>query len=209
MDPDPIELTRQTYNRIAAQFANVNAVMPEQVAEMATRLIAQIQPDERILDLGCGPGRDLAWFVAHGTRVTGADLSAGMLVESWRIVNVGLCQMDFRRLGFANGSFSGVWCNAALLHLPKREVPAALAEIRRILSPGGCFFASVQQGYGESIEINPLNGAQRFFARYQAPEMIELLENAGFSVLNQEIQQDNTRPECGWIWHETVRKESN
>lgn len=209
MDPDPIELTRQAYNRIAVQFAAVNAGMPEQVAKMASRLIAQIRPGRRILDLGCGPGRDLAWFAAHGAQITGADLSAGMLDEARRAVIAGLCQMDMRRLGFANRSFSGVWCNAALLHLPKREVPAALAEIRRILSPNGCFFASVQQGYGESIETHPLNGAQRFFARYQALEMIDLLENAGFSVLNQEIQQDNTRPECSWIWQETVRKESN
>lgn len=208
MAPDPITLTRQTYDRIAEQFAAVNSVIPEQVARMAGQLITQIRPGERILDLGCGHGRDLAWFAARGARITGADLSAGMLAEARQAVNAGLCQMDIRRLGFADGSFLAVWCNAALLHLPKQELPAALAEIWRVLAPGGRFYMSVQQGYGEGVETHSPGGARRFFARYQADETMGFLERVGFSVLNQEVQQDNARPGCSWIWHETVRKES-
>lgn len=204
MDQDPIQVNRRTYDQIAGQFAAKIPVMDERLIAKASRLIEGIRPNERILDLGCGPGRDLSWFQEKGIQAVGADLSFGMLSEARRTARSGLCQMEMRRLGFASQSFADVWCNAALIHLPKDNVPKALAEIFRVLVPGGRFFVSMQKGQGEGWENTPDGRIIRFFARYNAQEMLGILRTAGFKT----IEQDEYEFGRTWLWFETVRMKS-
>jgi ubiquinone/menaquinone biosynthesis C-methylase UbiE len=136
------------------------------------------------LDLGCGTGRDLAWLTSQQLRVCGADFSVGMLAEARKIVTCPLAQMDMRALGFADNTFDGLWCNAALLHLPKLEAPRALQEMRRVLRKDGWLGVAVQQGASEGLELNPYTQAgERFFARYSMTEMTQLLSINGFIVM--------------------------
>ena len=205
MKIDPIRLNRQTYNQITTEFAARTAEMPPAVAEQAARLAAHLLPGQKLLDLGCGTGRDLAWFAAHGVQDSGADLSRGMLLEARRVTCASLCQMDMRTLGFASRSFAAVWCDAALLHLPKHFVPQALAEIARVLIPGGRFFFSLQQGRGEGVETGgPANNIQRYFARYDEDEMATLLAQAGFTLLGVTHNQDDRRSRLTWLWFEAA-----
>lgn len=204
MTQDPIEINRKAYDEIASRFAARRAMMGGQLIDVITRLKGQVRPGERVLDLGCGAGRDLAWLEQAGLRVLGADLSVGMLAEARRVTGCALCQMDMRRLGFARGSFAAVWCNAALLHLPSQQLPGALAEIARLLRPGGHLFALVQKGSGEGLETNAEEHITRFFARYDGVEMGRHLEQAGFSVLERgEYEYGRT-----WLWHAAARGES-
>ena len=76
----------------------------------------------------------------QGALVTGFDLSGGYLAEARQRaahneVRLGLLQADGNRLPFASGSFDRIWGNAILHHL---DLPAAAAEIARVLVPGGC-----------------------------------------------------------------------
>lgn len=204
--PDPTAgLNRSAYDRIAPHFAQVNAAMPPEVEAAAQRLLERAK--ERgspapMLDLGCGAGRDLAWFTAQGLTAIGCDLSSGMLVQARQVTRSALCQMEMRSLGWASGSFQAVWCCAALLHLPKQAAPRALAEIARVLLPGGDLFLSVQKGSGEIIERAPYpEEIERFFARYVPDEMAVLLEQAGFQIL---ARRENTAGRH-WLWFEAQR----
>lgn len=201
MVQDPIQITRQTYDQIAGQFAAQTANLDERLIGRMSRLVENIPSGERILDLGCGTGRDLGWFLEKSVNAIGGDLSLGMLMEARRAHRFTLCQIEMRQLAFASGSFMGVWCNAALLHLPKEAVPNALAEIYRVLIPGGRFFLSVQKGDREGLEISQNEKVVRFFARYVPQEMEQFLEQAGFSIKLME-EYEFGRP---WIWFETVR----
>lgn len=107
MDQDPILVNRQTYDQIAGQFAAQTARMDERLIVRALRLVEHIQPGARILDVGCGPGRDLGWFIENGIHALGVDLSNGMLKEAKRVKGSILCQMEMRQLAFASGSFAG------------------------------------------------------------------------------------------------------
>lgn len=200
MDRDPIDINRRTYDAIAASFAARRANMVGGLIEIITRLKARVPAGEWVLDLGCGAGRDLAWMEAAGMRAVGADLSAGMLAEARKITRAGLWQMEMRWLGFAGQCFAAVWCDAALLHLPKQQVPAALAEVARVLVPGGRFFVLVQQGSGEGLETNETEHATRFYARYQAEELAQLLEQAGFHIIEQGAYENGRT----WLWYETI-----
>ncbi len=204
--PDPTaSLNRSAYDQLAAHFAQVNAAMPPELEAAAGRLLARVTErgsQAPILDLGCGTGRDLAWFAAHGMKALGCDLSTGMLAQARQVTRAPLCQMEMRSLGWASNSFQAVWCCAALLHLPKREAPRALAEIARVLLPGGDLFLSIQKGSGEVIERAPYPGEiERFFARYEPDEMAALLEQAGFQLLARRENIDGRH----WLWFEAQR----
>ena len=183
--------TRRAYDRIAATFDAVNSALPAGLAGVAARFLAHLPEAPRILDVGCGPGRDMALFESLGARATGADFSGEMLAVARTRVRGDLVQADMRKLPFGASSFDGLWCNAAILHLPKPEAPVALTEFRRVLTANGCAFLSIQTGTSEGLEASDVygEGVERFFARYEPEAFLALLETNGFAVR----------------WHETVQ----
>ncbi len=192
------DVNRSTYDRIAQRFAQINAMMPPNLIAGAEKMLNYLDgPDQLLLDLGCGTGRDLAWFQAHRLPVIGADLSLGMLREAQQVTQAALFQTNLLWQGFATSLFSGVWCIAALLHLPKALAPQALLEIRRILKPGGWLYLSLQKGDDEGFESASYGvPSERFFARYQPGEVQTLLLKAGFS-LKEMGENVGSRH---WIW---------
>jgi ubiquinone/menaquinone biosynthesis C-methylase UbiE len=204
-----IDQNRDAYDKIAPRFAEINAAMPGELKEQAGRLIARLPAaPARILDLDCGAGRDIAWFEALEQQMFGADLSRGMLNQARLVTRAPLIQMDMRFLGFVPSIFQAVWCCAALLHLPKNQAPAALLEISRVLVPGGFLSLSVQKGAGEGLErcmydrpIEYGGEIERFFARYEQSEMAALLEEAGFTILQQ---GENTGSRL-WLWYDACK----
>jgi SAM-dependent methyltransferase len=137
-----------------------------------------------VLDAGCGPGRDSRYFgERHGLRVIGVDASGGMVAEAARRVPppARFARMDLRRLGFVDAAFEGVWCNAALLHVPRSNVAGALAELVRVLRPAGCLAVSVKEGAGEAI-VGAQTGEPRFFTFFTTDEIAALMAAAGLRV---------------------------
>lgn len=173
------------YDRIASDYARINAAMPPAVEQNAACFLALLPPAPRILDVGCGTGRDMAWFEEHGAIVTGIDLSPGMLAEARTRVRGELLCTDMRAMALSSAHFHGVWCSASLLHLPKAEASQALAEMRRVLVPGGILFLAVQEGTGEGWERVPyieVETVERLFSRYSSDEAENLLRQTGFAV---------------------------
>jgi len=179
------------YDEIAGEYARRNrGPMPEDLRRMAGLLLERMPPCGRLLDLGCGPGRDLAWFAEHGRNAIGVDLSTGMLAQARQDTACPLAQMDMRRLGFPAAIFDAIWCCASLLHLPKAQAPVTLAEMHRMLSPGGLLVIEVQQGSEEKWEDF---FGERFFARYQMDEMKALLAHSGFITVESFSNQAEVR----------------
>ena len=194
--------TRATYDRIAADYARANAEMPPAFVEMGRTFLALLPPGARVLDLGCGAGRDMAWLEARGTQVTGVDLSPEMLAQARPRVRGALLEMDMRRLSFPDAHFGGIWCMASLLHLPKADAHLALHEMRRVLAPGGVLALSIQEGEGEGWETGAYgHPVERFFARYSPEEAEEMLERAGFEILEKGRSEPTARraDRKGWL----------
>ena len=182
---------RQVYDQMASRFATIHPNMPIDLISFATDFLDFVG-DRLILDLGCGSGRDMAWFTAQNRQIIGADLSAGMLIEARRQTNNPLLQMDMCRPAFVPQSFQGIWCNAALLHLPKQVVPQTLSLIHRLLSPDGILFLTLQYGSGEGWEAWQHDKSfERFFARYQPSEAVAILTQGGFVIEKQSTQPSN------------------
>lgn len=166
-----------------------------------------------VLDAGCGPGRDARALAEYGLPVLGVDLSQGMLDEAGertarRLPNgfVRYALMDLRRLELPDASCRGVWASASLLHLPKRIAPRAMAELARVLRPGGplALFLKAREGDQAEEELQPypfgeVTGSPRFFAYYTPDEVRALVEGAGLEVLEQEIVPDGRPGAPSWI----------
>lgn len=181
------------YDHIAPVFAERNAAMPRSYVELGARFAEEIGTDKRILDLGCGVGRDMAWFEQQGLEVVGVDLSVEMLRLARTTVRGRLVQLDMRRLPFGPGVFHGVWCSASLLHIPKAEAPTVLSEARRVLAPNGVLFLALQEGEGETWERGVYRDEERFFARYSVDEVGALISEAGFDTLEQRAGERGPR----------------
>ena len=179
------------YDQIVLEYAKRNhATMADNLVALAQGLIQHVGKNGHMVEIGCGTGRDMAWFESQGTTVTGIDLSMGMLRYAREKVDGNLCSMNMRYLGFCNSCFDGAWCCASLLHLPKVEAVFAIQEIRRILKLGGMLVLSVQEGNSEGWEESYVSGVKRFFARYRINEMSNILSKNGFSGLKSNSSRE-------------------
>ena len=106
-------------------------------------------PPFTILDFGCGPGRDLAAFASLGHIAIGLD-GAGRFAEMARAESgCEVWQQDFLALDLPGGRFDGVFANASLFHVPSRELPRVLRQLRTSLAAGGVLFSSNPRGANE------------------------------------------------------------
>ena len=102
-----------------------------------------------ILDLGCGPGRDLKAFADLGHAAVGLEGSARFAAMARAHSGCEVWEQDFLKLDLPPGRFDGVFANAALFHVPSRELPRVLGELRATLKPGGVLFSSNPHGRNE------------------------------------------------------------
>lgn len=166
--------------------------------DQMARFTGLLAPGARVLDVGCGTGRDTAWLAEQGFAATGVDLSGGMLHEARRRgVTAPLAQADMRYLPFRKGSYRGLWVCASLLHIPKAQAGAVLRELERVVHPGHVYIA-VKRGTGEAW-VEDEGGGRRFFAYYDPDELRALVVQAGFAVLSCWEAEDRFGRSRPWI----------
>ena len=132
-----VTLSHEQY--VAARFSAISPRFRAEVARDDYRLTACLDhfgdvAGRRILDLGCGKGRFARRLRDLGAEVIGLDGSRGMLSHA---SDLDCVRASALRLPFAPGSFDGVMAVEVFEHLPKGGIPRALAEIGRVLKPGG------------------------------------------------------------------------
>ncbi len=156
-----------------------------------------IGPNKRILDVGCGTGRDSFHFVNDGYRVVGIDFSKGMLEEARKYVpKADLFEMDMLCITLPIASFDGVWCCASLLHVKKSEARDVVLEMKRALKRDGIICVVVKEGEGEKFGPEK-DGSERFFSYYTQDTLRSLLEGNGFKTIRARIIAPN--PNYRWV----------
>lgn len=182
MDQDMVEKTKRTYEEIALEFNKIHSKIDE-VKEMSDLFLQNLK-GRKILDAGCGPGRDAKYFSENGFDVTGIDLVKNFVVMASKNAPLAnIVQMDMRHIDLPKSAFDGVWASASLLHIPKFEAKATLKGFASILKSGGLLFVSVKEGAGEElVETSEYPGKKRFFAFWKESEFKMLLESCGFKI---------------------------
>lgn len=195
--------TISTYNKTAPEYvAKVQKYAPVPERE---KFIASIKSGGTVLDAGCGSGRDANYFAAQGFKVTGIDLSTGLLSYAREHADPGakFLEMDIRAITLPD-TFDGIWACASLLHLTREEIVPVLHKFHSLLTTNGTLFLLMKEGTGEKlITSGTIAGDTRFFTYYSGEELKKLLTDAGFTVTDQYTwdQKDRNaeRPHEVWI----------
>lgn len=191
---EPHETTRRGYDTVAGAYA---AQLRDELdgkpldRALLAALLEQRPAGSPVGDLGCGPGHVTGWLAAHpaahGATAVGVDLSPGMIEVARREqpgaeFRVG----DLLSLPAADGEFGALIAFYSIIHLRPGELPGALAEMYRVLAPGGLALLAFHAGaevrhvtdwLGHEVEID--------FRFHQAADVIAALATAGFTVQAQ------------------------
>jgi SAM-dependent methyltransferase len=173
-----VDLTLQHYNQRARDF--LEGTRDHDVSQNIDALLRHIQagPPFRILDFGCGPGRDLRAFSRLGHSAVGLEGAAEFVAMARAESGCEVWQQDFLQLALPAAHFDGVYANASLFHVPSRELPRVLAELRATLKPGGVLFSSNPRGDNEEGWSGGRYGAYHDLASWR-----RYLTGAGFIEL--------------------------
>ena len=146
---DLTDLTLQHYNQRAEDFWE--GTRDHDVSQNIDALLQQIEghPPFTILDLGCGPGRDLKTFAGLGHVAIGLEGAARLAEMARAYSGSEVWQQDLLKLDLPVQYFDGVFANATLFHVPNQELPRVLRELHATLKPRGVLFASNPRGNNE------------------------------------------------------------
>jgi SAM-dependent methyltransferase len=190
MSDDVVMETQATYDRVAEDYDRTTLQPSPELLAFRDGFVAAVTGP--VADLGCGPGRDLGAMRAAGLTAIGVDLSTGMLRRAAR-AGLPVVRGDLRRPPLRPGSLGGVWSCAALLHVPRPDVPSTLATWHGLLRPGGHLGLSTSLGDDEGWELVPYEGPgpkggplHRWFVHHDEAELLAMLTAAGFTVRSHE-----------------------
>lgn len=156
----------------------------------------------RILDLGCGPGRDLKYFRALGHDPVGLDGSRRFVEMARRYTGCEVLHQDFLNLSLPARHFDGIFANASLFHVPRQELPRVLDDLRKTLKPMGVLFSSNPRGPNQE----GWNG-DRFGSYHDLDAWRRFLTDAGFLELTHYYRPPGRRraeqPWLATVWRKT------
>ncbi|WP_337016711.1 class I SAM-dependent methyltransferase [Leclercia sp. AS011] len=107
-----------------------------------------LAPGARVLDAGCGSGRDAKAFLEMGYQVEAFDASSAMVELAREHTGLPVQLMTFADVDWKE-EFDGIWCCASLLHVPAAELPGVMRRLADALKPGGVWYVSFKYGDGE------------------------------------------------------------
>jgi 2-polyprenyl-3-methyl-5-hydroxy-6-metoxy-1,4-benzoquinol methylase len=171
---DPIDQTLAYYNEHAEEFIERTADLP--MEHLYEPFLAVIPPGGRILDAGCGSGRDAAEFAKRGYQVTAFDGAANLAKLASQRTGLSVLHLTFEEMNWKE-EFDGVWACASLLHLPSDRIDGALHRLTDGLRRGGVLFVSMKAGEFEGRRD------QRWFTDTTPTLLGELLTGAGLELL--------------------------
>jgi SAM-dependent methyltransferase len=143
--------TADWYDRNAEAFRAGAA--KGQTSALCTSFLEGLDPGARVLDAGCGTGRDAAFIAGLGFTVSGFDPSTAMLDATRQTVpGIELRQIGFEEFDDTAGSWDAIWAMASMLHVPRSRFAHCLAKLERSLTPQGRLFVCVKHGSGEGFD---------------------------------------------------------
>jgi TDG/mug DNA glycosylase family protein len=170
------ESTMRVYEAEAERWRDTR---PARFSERAAAMGAALPPGAVRADLGCGAGKHLPLLGVPVVALDGALAMVRLAREAepaaWPI------QADLVSLPLRRGALAGAWARASYLHLPKVDLPRALADLHRVLEVGAPVDLTMRHG-GHEGEVADDDFPGRFFAEWEPEPLRDVLVGAGFSV---------------------------
>ena len=162
-----MDQTLRFYDTYTDDF--VERTMASDMAGPQGRFLAYIRPGGRILDLGCGAGRDSKAFQDSGSQVEAVDGSAEFVRIASEYTGINVRRMLFQDLDEVE-RYDGIWACSSILHLPCAELEEVLGKMARALRRRGIVYTSFKYGTEEG------GRSGRYFTNMTEAKMAGLLE---------------------------------
>lgn len=188
----------QYYQDNANTFINRTKDTP--FTDMQEHFTRYLKPGARILDFGCGSGRDALAFLKNGFQTEAIDGTEAFVLHAQSLGIPSRCLL-YDQFEDQN-CYDGIWACASLLHLQEDELTDTLARIYQALKPGGIFYCSMKKGSFQGER----NG--RWFRDQTAQSLEKLLDQAGFDILEIYESLDARVEQKGQIWINAISKKN-
>ena len=195
-------ITIAEYDRMAAAYRRGTA--DHDVSQNIAALLEAIEGEgpHVILDLGCGPGRDLRRFTALGHVVVGLDGSSELVAMARAETDCEVLHQNFLALDLPLARFDGIFANASLFHVPNSQLARVLRDLAAALKPDGVLFSSNPRGRNEEGWAGGRYGCFHDLETWRA-----YVTTAGFRELNHYYRPAG-RPRAEQPWLATVWRKS-
>ncbi len=134
------------YDQHADAF--VAATIAVDMSSLYDLFLPYLAPGARILDAGCGSGRDSAHFLSLGFAVHAFDASAEMVSRARALTGLSVRCCRFEQYQ-TDQPLDAIWACASLLHVPAGDLPAILTHLASLLKEDGIFYCSFKYGTGQ------------------------------------------------------------
>ncbi len=171
------------------EYYNINAdsfIAGTQNADMSLwrdKFEKYIPDGGRILDAGCGCGRDSKAFIQHGFSVVSFDASREMCKAASQYTGQEVWQMKFQEIAFED-EFNGIWACASLLHVSYEELPTVMKSLHKALINDAALYVSFKCGDGM------ITKGERTFSNFNEITLRKMLEENGFKVIESGLSGD-------------------
>ena len=162
------------------------------VSEVQKLLLQTFEKNSKLIEIGCGSGRDASFMTKNGFDVIGIDGSKNMIEEAKKIhpeLSAKLFHKTLPNDLEFNQTFDGIYSIATLMHLSKVDLEKTISEIHNLLNPNRKFLMSVSL-FRDDIDDNGFDEKGRFFLVLSFEEWINILKNVGFKILDTKTNSD-------------------
>lgn len=165
------------------------------MSELRARLTRLLPAGGRILDWGCGSGRDSLAFAQEGFQVTSVDASRAMCAATTEYAGTDVVCQTFDDLD-ADSEYDGIWACASLLHAEREDLPRLFAKACRALRPGGVMYAGFK--CGDESTSGERHG--RKFTDLDEGSLREMFAGAGLREIQIWMWADARKSHNGKMW---------
>ncbi|GEA50053.1 SAM-dependent methyltransferase [Vibrio inusitatus NBRC 102082] len=161
--------TTQYYNQNAKQF--FDSTVDVEMKSLYEKFLPLIPTGGRILDAGCGSGRDSKAFLDKGFQVDAFDASAELTELASSLTGLQVKQTTFLRFHSEPVSYDGIWACASLLHVPEEDLATTFLHLSKCLKQSGVMYCSFKLGNSE------LDRNGRFFRDLNVEHLEDILQS--------------------------------
>ena len=188
-------MTLEFYNQNAESF--FNDTIQVDMSELYRPFVQRVKPGGRILDAGCGSGRDAKAFLAMGFQVDAMDASVEMVKLASQFTGLPVKQQTLESITDIE-RYDGIWACASLLQLPEALLPKVFTQFEAALKPMGVWYMSFKYGRGEREKDG------RVFTDLNEERLKELLTHCHCLAMVEQWVTVDKRPDRDERWLNVV-----